>query len=133
VPDLIGSVDGRRRPLVRVPVTARDDLLAIVDTAFTGELLLDEEIARSWAVLMLDVRANVELGDGTRREVKQGLLTVTWLGVDRDVTVQVVPRALSPRFRQDGDPFALVGTELLNDQILLVDFPAGTVNIRLAE
>ena len=71
--DLTGSIDERRRPLLRVPVPERDDLLAVVDTAFTGELLVDEDVARDWGVVAVDVDADIELGDGSRRVVKQGL------------------------------------------------------------
>lgn len=133
--ELIGSLDSRRRPLMRVPVEGKDDLLAIIDTAFTGELLMDEETAQIWGVVVLDVNAQIELGDGSRREVKQGLLTVTWFGRDHDATVQVVRRSTgqSPhRPRRDGEPVALVGTELIAPDILNVNFTSGVVTIEQA-
>jgi hypothetical protein len=136
VSELIGSLDNRRRPLMRVPVPGKDDLLAIIDTAFTGELLLDEDIAQSWGVLILDVGAEIELGDGSLRAVKQGLLTVTWFGQERDATVQIVardPNSSGRRSRQDGEPFALVGTELLTPDILCVNFTTHVVSIKRAE
>ncbi len=132
MPELIGSLDSRRRPLVRVPVSGKDDLLAIIDTAFTGELLVDDDVARSWGVVVLDVEAQIEMGDGSRRDVKQGLLTVVWFGRERDATVQVVGRSAndSPRRpRQDGEPVALLGTELIAPGILNVNFATGVVTI----
>ena len=76
MPELIGGVDQRRRPLLRVPAPGKDDILTIIDTAFTGEVLMDEDTARTFDVLLLDVGAAIERGDGTRRDVNQGLLTV---------------------------------------------------------
>jgi predicted aspartyl protease len=134
--EITGSLDARRRPLVRLPVAGNDDLLAIVDTAFTGELLLDEDVARNWGVLVLDVGAEIELGDGSTRIVKQGLLSVFWFDLERDVTVQIVARdqPLSVRRpRVDGEPFALVGTELLVPHVLNVDFGTAVVSIKRAE
>lgn len=122
--------------MMRVPVSGKDDLLAIIDTAFTGELLLDEDIARSGGVLVLDVSAQIELGDGSHKVVKQGLLTVTWFGEERDATVQIVardPTTSGRRPRQDGEPFALVGTELLAPDILTVNFTTAVVSVKRAE
>ena len=132
MPGLIGSLDTRRRPLMRVPVSGKDDLLAIIDTAFTGELLVDEDVARSWGVVVLDVEAEIEMGDGSRRDVKQGLLTVVWFGREHDATVQVVRRSTSQprrRLRQDGEPAALLGTEMIAPGILNVNFSSGVVTI----
>jgi hypothetical protein len=134
--ELIGSLDHRRRPLIRVPASGKDDLLAIIDTAFTGELLLDEMVAQSWGVLVVDAETKIELGDGSVKVVKQGLLTVTWFDEQRDATVQIVsrdPNTSGRRPRQDGEPFALLGTELLAPDILTVDFSAAVVSIKRAE
>jgi hypothetical protein len=123
MPELIGGVDQRRRPLLRVPVPGKDDILTIIDTAFTGEVLMDEDTARIFDVLLLDVGAAIELGDGTRRDVNQGLLTVVWFGTERDVTVQVVPRdpLKDRRIIGDGEPGALLGTELIAPDRLTID------------
>lgn len=122
--------------MLRIPVANHDDILAIVDTAFSGELLLDEVVARSWGVIVLDVDAMLELGDGSKRIAKQGLLTFHWLGEERDVTVQVVPRAAEHDergARRDGEPIALLGTELLANAVLTVNFPAGRVTVRQSD
>jgi predicted aspartyl protease len=133
VSEMIGSIDDRRRPLVRVPVSGQDDLLAIIDTAFTGELLLDEDVAERWGVVFVNIDGQIELGDGSRKFVKQGLLTITWFDADRDTSVQIVPSEPSRRTRQDGEPFALLGTELLAPSILNVNFTSGVVSIQQAE
>ena len=128
--DLTGSVDDRRRPLLRMPVPGHDDLLAIIDTAFTGQLLVDEQIAGTWGVVVIDIKADVELGDGSRHVVKQGLLSVSCFDTMRDVTVLVVAHDPSRRARLDGEPVALVGTELLFPDILTVNFSSGLVTIQ---
>lgn len=128
MPELIGGLDERRRPLLRVPVRGNDDILVIIDTAFTGELLLDEVGARQWGVVVVDVEAAIELGDGSRRLVKQGLLTIDWLDGLKDVTVQIIPQG-SHRTRPDGNPGALIGTELLASYVRLIDFPGSHVSL----
>lgn len=128
MPELIGSLDERKRPLLRVPVPGHDDILAIIDTAFTGELLLDEADAQQWGVVIVDVESAIELGDGSKRLVKQGLVTIDWLDGSQDVTVQIIPRELR-RTRPDGSPGALIGTELLASYVLLIDFPGSFVTL----
>ena len=111
-----GSVDDRGRPLLRLRVTDMDDdLLVVVDTAFTGELLLSQTDAAQWGVIVLDVEADIELGDRSTLIAEQGLVTIDWLGMLRDVTVQVTPEpARQPaRARPDGAPVGLLGTTLL--------------------
>jgi mono/diheme cytochrome c family protein len=62
--ELSGSIDGRRRPLLRVPVLRRDDVLAVIDTGFTGELLVDDDVARDGPAASL--RSAKSRGDGCR-------------------------------------------------------------------
>ncbi len=131
--ELTGSVDDRGRPLVRVRIPGKDDeLLVILDTAFTGELLLSQQDAQQWGTLVLDVEADIELGDRSTLTAKQGLLTIDWLGRELDVTVQVTPNATSrsASMRRDGDPVGLLGTTLLNQALLTIDFPQRRVQLQ---
>ena len=124
--ELTGSVDDRGRPLLRLRLPGKDDeLLVIVDTAFTGELLLSETDALTWGVLVLNVEADVELGDGSTVVVKQGLVTIDWLGTLVDATVQVTTSAAppKPRVRSDGEPVGLLGTAMLREAVIQIDFP----------
>ncbi len=108
-------------------------MLAIVDTAFTGELLLAEADARAWGVVVLDVEAALELGDRTTMTAKQGIVTLQWLGQAIDVTVQVTPDPVRQRSRQDGEPVGLLGTGLLNSVVLTIDFPRRSVMLKTDE
>jgi hypothetical protein len=135
VPELTGSVDARGCPLLRLRVAGKDDdLLVIIDTAFTGELLLQHADAVQWGVLILDVEASIELGDGTRGIAKQGLVALEWLGRPLDVTVQVPPEpATRPaRTRQADEPIGLLGTALLRDVVPSIDFPRSSVTLQFA-
>jgi hypothetical protein len=133
LPDMRGSVDDRVRPLIRLRVAEKDDdLLVIIDTAFTGELLLQHAEALQWGVVILDVEASIELGDGSTGRAKQGLVSIDWLGRPMDVTIQVTPaiqaRTMPPR--REGLPAGLLGTALLKDVVLTIDFPKSEVILR---
>lgn len=124
--ELSGSVDDRGRPLVQVRIPGRDDdLLVVVDTAFTGELLLSHSDALQWGTLVLDVEADIELGDRSTLTARQGLMTIDWLGTILDITVQVTPDVVfrSARTQRDGDPVGLLGTTLLSQLVMTIDFP----------
>lgn len=135
--EVIGSVDDRGRPLVRLQLQGReDDMLVIVDTAFTGELLLSSNEALQWGVMILDVESDLELGDYSKVVAKQGLVTAEWLGRQLDVTVQVTPDPTTPagsrqqERRRDGAPVGLLGTGMLSRAILSIDFPQRVVSVR---
>ncbi len=126
----IGSIDARRRPLVRITrVGAAESFLALVDTGFNGDLHMSEGAA---ARLGFDLRAEkeiVEFADGRREAVRLGYGTIEWLGVPKPVSIFVSPDIAGPRSLRDGDPEALVGTGLLSPNILLMDFDAMSVEI----
>jgi predicted aspartyl protease len=118
---------------MRLRVVDRDDdLLVIIDTAFTGELLLQHGDAVEFGVLILDVEAAIELGDGSVGRVKQGLITIDWLGRSMDATVQVSPMPQNPsvQLRREGAPVGLLGTALLKTVVLSIDFPKSEVVLR---
>ena len=121
---VIGSVDQRRRPVVRVEGRT-DGIPAVVDTGFNGELMLTRPAAHALGVTGVLREADVELGDGSIAHVYEGVATIRWLGEDREVGVLV-----SDTWLTMGDaPVGLVGTELLSPHLLLVDFAQGTVEI----
>ena len=124
--ELTGSVDDRGRPRLRLRLPGKDDeLMVIVDTAFTGELLLSETDALAWGVLVLNVEADVELGDGSTVVVKQGLVTIDWLGTPVDATVQITkyPEPKKSRMQRDGEPIGLLGTAMLQETFIQINFP----------
>lgn len=121
---VIGSVDDRGRPIVRLDLT-RESLLLVVDTGFNGDLLVTRSAADLLGVTPTARETDVELGDGTIASLNQGRAVVPWLGSQRVVRVLV-----SDTWTTTPDaPVGLLGTDLLTPHLLLVDFDARSVEI----
>lgn len=124
---LIGSIDQFGRPLVRVRLPGgQDDLLAIVDTGFNGQLMLSLSVAQSLRIALEDDLVPVELGTGAIEEVYVGQLDIVWL--ERAKRARVLVSESWPAPKPDA-PVALIGTRLLRPHLLLVDFDTDTVEI----
>lgn len=124
---LLGSVDDRGRPVVRITVVGRDDdVLATIDTGFNGEVMIVEGDVAAVGVIARREGRRVELGHGESVTVRSGRLRIGWLGHDREVSVLVGERREASRI---GDPILLIGTRLLSPHLLFIDFDARTVEI----
>jgi predicted aspartyl protease len=124
---LTGSVDELGRPVVRVrPGAGGDDFLAIVDTGFNGELMMGMEAARQLNVTLSDAMVHVELGTGITQRVRNGSLTVQWMG--QELNSRVLVSDTWPLLKGDA-PIAMIGTRLLRPHLLLVDFDSSSVEI----
>jgi predicted aspartyl protease len=124
---LVGGIDQRRRPLIRLKLSDRDvEILCLLDTGFNGELMIDKQ---NCAILGFDRRQDfsiVEFADGRVQRMQGAVGLVDWLGVARRVAILVSDG--SHRSGPD-DPIGLVGTGLLHPNLLLLDFQTGTVEI----
>jgi hypothetical protein len=131
---MIGSVDERGRPLLRLRVQNRDDeLLVLVDTGFNGAVLFSEYEATTWGVQILDRQRDIELGDKSRIAVRQGLLQVYWWGTLREVEVEITANpevSKGAGVHSDGEPSAIAGTLLIVPDILEIDFGRKFLTIR---
>jgi predicted aspartyl protease len=125
---VLGGVDDRRRPVVRVTLAERDEsLLALVDTGFNGDLHVTESVALRFGFERTSFDSEVALADGNSVKVVRGRGTIQWLGKLRRVQVFI---ADDPRTHpREGEPDALLGTGLLSPHVLLVDFTAMTIEI----
>ena len=131
--EMRGSVDGRGRPLLRLTLTGvPDEALATIDTGFNGELLISQRDAKSLGIETTGLTEDVVLGDGSEIEAKKGRATIDWFGVPKRVVVFITADAQASTLSAD-EPVALVGTRLLADDILEINFPAQTVAIRQAK
>jgi clan AA aspartic protease len=105
---MTGSVDGYGRALlklvVRHPVSGnavqRD---AWIDTGFTGELLLPEDLVLALSLPRTGAM-EAALSDGTRRQLATHRCEVDWMG-----SVKVLDAVSSP------NRFLLLGVQLLED------------------
>lgn len=110
---LQGSIDSRN--LLWVPITVlgeqgQQNISALLDTGFTGELLLPVQIAIPLGLKLAGV-GSVQLADGSINQQMLFSASIKWGTRNRPVTVNVV---------MGGD--ALIGGGLLHGYILLVDF-----------
>jgi predicted aspartyl protease len=129
MPEVRGGVDQRGRPLVRIKFIGFDDeLVAMVDTGFNGELLMSENDAAAWGIIPVGIAAKLELGDGSKIIAGRGTAAISWMGKRHAIAVQITPSAKGKR-RPD-EPVALIGTRLLAQDILEINFPAQSVVIR---
>ena len=128
MPTQVGHVDGRRRPLVRVELGGTaDDILALMDTGFNGELLLTAEDAVRLGFTRRDGTSYAQLASGQSVSVQRARGTILWLGRTRRVEALATSEEVSTRHVDD--PVALVGTQLLSPHLVLIDFRAGTIEI----
>ena len=115
-----GSVDDLGRPVVRVEVPGHDGFLAVIDTGFNRSLMLLAAEAAAMGFALREETETVELGTTARVEVRSGVGTIHWLGRERRIVALISnepPANLQPDVAR-----ALIGTELLSDSLLLVDF-----------
>ena len=119
---MMGKVDDQSRALVPIRIGQGDnenrkEVLAWVDTAFNGTLVIPKSQIDE---LELPVESSAEavLADGTIVQLETFGCSVEWFGKTYDT--QVVPN--------DG-VFALLGTMLLANRRLEIDYAAMTVKI----
>ena len=93
------------------------ELTAIIDTGFDGHLCLPTSLAVGLG-LELSGQNEVELADGTRKMELVFAGTVRFLDDRRDVAIYLT----------DGDE-ALIGTRLLSDCRISIDFTTGKVQL----
>ena len=132
--DLEGSVDDLKRPLVRIEAAGFvDPLVAFVDTGFNGALLVDEaQAARLGFSITRNSIAPVRLASQRIENFSVGRGSFTWLGERRTVLAHILietPGERRARHARKTEEEILIGTDLLSDCRLEIDFPARKVLI----
>ena len=119
---MIGFVDQSGRALldVRISSNVNGEYIAVttwIDTAFDGHLVLPLELIRE---LELDSLAQTEaiLADGSRVTLEAFFCYVDWFGKRRPIQI----------IANDGR-FPLLGTGLLEERILHIDYPRKAVTL----
>jgi predicted aspartyl protease len=129
LPEIIGHVDERDRPLVRFSVPGQDDsVLALIDTGFNGYLFVHQDIAVRLGFAKTGLVSEAEFADQGLHEVSLARGRMAWFGEVVTVDVLVAPDRL-PRATHSDEPVALLGTSLLSPHQLTVDFANRTVVI----
>ncbi len=124
---IIGSVDELGRPVVRIDVPGHDSLLAVVDTGFNRALMLQHDQAITLGFAFTGLNEYVELGTSSISKVERATGRIEWLG--RAIAVDAFVSAEPPATHRPDTARALLGTELLQDCLLLVDFSSRLVEI----
>lgn len=113
-----GRVNRAREPIVEVSLVGLDSpLQAVVDTGFTGALLISHEVADQ-AKLRLRATEYFTLADGSVAAAFIAQGQVNWLQEIRIIDILVAEAS-----------DALLGAELLEGCRLVVDFADDTVSI----
>jgi predicted aspartyl protease len=132
--DLEGSVDDLKRPLVRIETSGfTDPLVAFVDTGFNGALLIDErQAARLGFSVMRNSATPVRLASQRSEDFMVGRGSFIWLGERRTIIAHVLIEIEGERRVRNArktEEEILIGTGLLSDCRLQIDFPARKVLI----
>ena len=129
---VIGSVDHRRRPLVRIErVDDSEGFLALLDTGFNGEIFVAIADVERLGFRLRSGYSTVEIASGQMLTVQRGDAEVMWLGERRRVEIFV--STAPPPARKADDPVALLGTKLLWPNLLFIDFATGIIEIEGSE
>jgi clan AA aspartic protease len=117
-----GFVDDKSRALLRVPVSAshdgnRMDLVAWIDTAFNGGLVIPRKLIAQLG-LVKESSAEATLADGKCIELETFACFVDWFG--ESYATQIVAN--------DGE-YPLLGTMLLDGHRLDIDYQSKTVEL----
>jgi predicted aspartyl protease len=128
LPEIIGHVDLRNRPLVSISIpNYEDNILALVDTGFNGYLLVHQDNARHLGFSLPGVEITVELAGHAMRRFRVADGRVLWFGQVREVPVLLSTEDYS--LVAPDEPVLLIGTALLNPNKLIVDFTNRSVVI----
>ena len=117
-----GQVDEEQRALVAIRLAAPDSerfiqCWAWIDTAFNGSLVLPRSTVEELRLTM-ESSAEAVLADGTKVAMETFGCQVEWFGRTYDTQV----------FTNDRQ-YALLGTILLTDRRLEIDYSHGTVSV----
>lgn len=117
-----GRIDSSGRALLRVSVKAAEqstpiELEAWIDTGFTGELVLPQDLIASLH-LKQSGTVSAELGDGSAVVMETYHCLVAWFG--RDQAIEVVGNSGS---------LPLLGIGLMRDHKLTIDYLGGSLSI----
>lgn len=108
-----GHIDDQNNPWLKVVVIGetQQTIYVIVDTGFTGELMLPKEMAIELGLKKSGV-ASCQYANGTEKDVLLYSATLKWGSRQQQVTVHVEDNAVS----------ALIGGGLLHNYILQADY-----------
>ena len=116
-----GYVTEANQPKVKLKLHNKEETRNfefLIDTGFDGGILLSSLAAEEMALEPVDIR-QVELADGTEKTVPVSVAEIDWYGEKKEIDVLIGGTNAEP----------LIGTGLIQDSKLLVDFPKRVVQL----
>lgn len=131
---IYGTVDNLGRPYIRVNAPGDHSALFVVDTGFNRSLLVNRYIMyrlglENCAIDTSGTPQRIELGDYGETDVLAGIVRLMWFEQEKLVDC-LVSTKVPQRPPRDNEPVGFVGTELLADCCLTIDFPERRLEIR---
>jgi predicted aspartyl protease len=129
LPELVGHVDQRERPLMRVSLPGQDrSFLALVDTGFNGWLLMEVMDAVSLGFMLSELTVQVQFAGRGQSRLSVAHGHIMWFGERHHIEV-LVSTAEEGCIASPDEPVAILGTRLLNPHLLKIDFARRRVSI----
>jgi predicted aspartyl protease len=126
---MVGSVDHYLRPILRLKFAGQEDeLIALIDTGFNGQLPMSQALALRLNVRVNDIDDVVTLADGSLVSARQGSVAVEWFGRFRTVHVQITPPPA--RMKVGEGDLVLLGTRLIAPDNLEIQCGSQTLTLR---
>ena len=117
----IGSINRNREPVIAVRISENIAVDCVVDTGFSGALMLPNEIIGRSKIRLIG-KERFQLVSGNSIIASLALLEVDWLGQKRLVRVVI----------SEGSD-ALIGAELLDRSRLVIDYLTDQVTLTSRE
>jgi predicted aspartyl protease len=131
--EIVGHVDQRERPLVRVSLPDRDrSFLALVDTGFNGWLFMEAMDAVRLGFVPSELTVSVEFAGRGQSRLRVAHGHILWFGKPHHTEV-LVSTAEGGRAASPDELVALLGTRLLSPHFLKIDFAKRRVSIESAD
>jgi clan AA aspartic protease len=112
-----GDVNSSREALIEVRLSSGEAIECVVDTGFDGGLMLPRAFAEHIQIPIIG-RLAFEMVGGSRLFARVGLASIQWLDQVRQIEIVI----------SDGND-ALIGTELLQETMLVIDYVSSRVTI----
>ena len=129
---IAGSIDDLGRPYVRVDAPGGYSVILQVDTGVNAKLVINRNaiylLGPNNSTLYAKSFAEVELADFSRVQALVGIVEILWFG-KAELIEALVTTAVPKRLPHVDEPVGFIGTGLLHDCRLLIDFPKKLVEI----
>ena len=112
-----GLVNENSEAVLRIKLTSGETIDCVLDTGFNGNLILPKSFVEKYSPDVL-IRVQVELAEGKTAEVGMTTVEIKWLGNEFPINILV----------SETDE-CLIGTELLVDSLLEIDYKNRLVKI----